>query len=270
MAAEIPWDFAAMHKNLRTGFFLAETERDSEEFREEFAALFLIWEESEMAKKNFYAVRQGRNPGIYTSWPDCQKQVIGFAGASFKGFAAREEAEEFLRGGESGNGLAGRTTAPDGQTGKASEAEMDPVLLSVSTGSAVAYVDGSYYHGTGEFACGAVLIFQGKEIRFSEKYSDPDLAAMRNVAGEIKGAELVMRYCAEHGIPSLIIFHDYEGIAKWPLGEWQAKKEGTALYKKIYEELSGKVAITFRKVKGHSGNEWNDLADQLAKAALGL
>ena len=50
-----------------------------------------------MAKK-FYAVRTGRQTGIFTSWDDCRRQVTGFAGASFKGFETREEAEAFLSG----------------------------------------------------------------------------------------------------------------------------------------------------------------------------
>lgn len=93
---------------------------------------------------------------------------------------------------------------------------------------------------------------------------------MRNVAGEIKGAELAMKYCLEHEIASLRICHDYEGIAKWCEGQWEAKKEGTRAYRDFYRSASEKVKITFRKVKGHSGDTWNDLADHLAKEALGL
>ena len=38
------------------------------------------------AKNNFYAVLAGRQPGIYKTWAECQRQVIGFKGAKFKGF----------------------------------------------------------------------------------------------------------------------------------------------------------------------------------------
>lgn len=30
-----------------------------------------------------------------------------------------------------------------------------------------------------------------------------------------------------------------------------------------------RLQLSFVKVKGHSGNQWNDLADQLARRALG-
>ncbi|KAI7884612.1 hypothetical protein K492DRAFT_118414, partial [Lichtheimia hyalospora FSU 10163] len=43
----------------------------------------------------FYAVRQGRKPGIYNSWAACKAQVEGFRGAIYKKFATHEEAEAF-------------------------------------------------------------------------------------------------------------------------------------------------------------------------------
>ena len=93
----------------------------------------------------------------------------------------------------------------------------------MSAGSAVAYVDGSYQHALGKFSCGVVLFLDGKELNLAEEYSDPDLVSMRNVAGEIKGAELAMAYCLTHDIPELAIYHDYQGIASWCTREWQAK-----------------------------------------------
>jgi ribonuclease HI len=50
------------------------------------------------SKKNFYAVRVGRVPGIYTSWNDCKAQTNGFSGSVFKGFAILAEAEAWFHG----------------------------------------------------------------------------------------------------------------------------------------------------------------------------
>lgn len=48
-----------------------------------------------MAKKEkFYVVWKGRKPGIYTSWAECETQVKGVAGAEFKAFESREQAEQ--------------------------------------------------------------------------------------------------------------------------------------------------------------------------------
>lgn len=46
----------------------------------------------------FYAVKIGRNPGIYNSWSECQQQVNGFKGAIFKSFKTKEEADNFING----------------------------------------------------------------------------------------------------------------------------------------------------------------------------
>ncbi len=44
-------------------------------------------------KPKYYVVWKGREPGIYTSWAECQAQVKGFPGAEFKSFPTREMAE---------------------------------------------------------------------------------------------------------------------------------------------------------------------------------
>lgn len=46
-------------------------------------------------KKKYYAVRNGRVPGIYTNWDEAKKQVNGYPDACFKSFSTRKEAEDF-------------------------------------------------------------------------------------------------------------------------------------------------------------------------------
>lgn len=133
------------------------------------------------------------------------------------------------------------------------------------------YVDGSYNQETQEYAYGMVVIEKDGSIKeFSDKFNDPELVTMWNVAGEIMGACAAMQYAIDYDIPSITIFHDYEGIAKWPLGEWKTKKEGTRAYVDFYKEAAKKVKISFKKVKGHSKDKYNDMADALARGALGL
>lgn len=218
-----------------------------------------------MAKK-YYAVRAGRQTGVFPTWEQCRAQVEGFSGAIYKGFPTREEAESFL--------TAGMALAAPQKTEEAAQAESPSPAENLSPAGraacAVAYVDGSYHAATGEFACGAVVFWQGKAFTFSKKFSDPVLSPMRNVAGEIKASEAVMRWCLEHQVPSLEIHHDYEGIARWCTGEWKANKEGTKAYRDFYQQAARRMEIRFVKVKGHSGDRYNDMADSLAKKALGI
>ena len=46
--------------------------------------------------RKYYAVKKGRQTGIYTSWPECQKMVIGFPGAVYRSFVDRPAAENWL------------------------------------------------------------------------------------------------------------------------------------------------------------------------------
>lgn len=48
----------------------------------------------DMGKEKFYVVWAGVNPGIYTSWTDCQLQTKGYEGAKYKSFETLAEAEK--------------------------------------------------------------------------------------------------------------------------------------------------------------------------------
>ena len=224
-----------------------------------------------MAKKKFYAVKQGRKTGMFLTWDDCKKQVMGYPGAIYKSFGTREEAEAYL-------GVTGAQTGQKNGTADATERTAG-ITRSVSSGNNKSentenaveiYVDGSYHAATKEFSYGMVVLVDGKEEKFSQKMTDPELAQMRNVAGEIKGSEAAMQYALDHKIPSIIIYHDYQGIASWCNGDWKANKPGTIAYRDFYREASRKIKIQFRKVKGHSNDKYNDMVDQLAKEALGI
>lgn len=207
-------------------------------------------------KKKYYAVKVGRSPGIYFTWDECKKQTDKFSGAVYKSFESLEAAEKFITG-EEGEEISRLGTE-----------ESDNVCENEN--EAIAYVDGSYNSDTKKFSYGMVILFKGEELKFSELIDDSELALMRNVAGEIKGAEAAMCYAKENGIKKLAIYHDYEGIARWCLGDWKANKAGTIAYKEIYDKIKKDVDIRFVKVKGHSNDKYNDMADSLAKQAVGI
>ena len=51
-----------------------------------------------MANYKFYAIKQGREPGIVTSWDECENRTQGYSGAEFKGFNDRKRAKSWLNG----------------------------------------------------------------------------------------------------------------------------------------------------------------------------
>ncbi len=132
----------------------------------------------------------------------------------------------------------------------------------------IAYVDGSYNIDTKEYGCGVVILDGEHEICLRKKGEDADLASMRNVAGEILGAQIAMERAMELGATNLKLYYDYNGIHFWCSGEWKAKKRGTQEYKAYYDRIKDKLNVEFIKVKGHSGDKYNDMADELAKESV--
>lgn len=206
-----------------------------------------------MAKKKYYAVKAGKSTGVYFSWEECKKQVHGFPGAIFKSFGTLEEAEDFI--------------SNDNKVEKQSVSAIDEIAAPAE-GEAVAYVDGSFNTASNEYGCGVVLFMASGTEEISERGEDAKLAEMRNVAGELLGARRAMERCVELGIEKLTIYHDYQGIASWCLGEWKTNKDGTKAYKAYFDSIKERLKIQFCKVKGHSGDRYNDRADELAKQSV--
>ena len=222
--------------------------------------------------KKFYAVRKGRKTGIFTTWDECRAQVHGFPCAEYKSFPTMEGAKGFMELGMEGeNELPFDEDPKQPSNNTNSSIATNQITQNISNEpELVAYVDGSYDQSTKRFSYGMVILENGEEKTFNKSFSDPSLAGMRNVAGEIMGARAAMEYAIANNKKRLVIYHDYEGIAKWPLGIWKTNKEGTIAYKAYYDEAKTKVSVRFQKVTGHSGDKYNDYADKLAKQALGL
>ena len=84
--------------------------------------------------------------------------------------------------------------------------------------------------------------------------------------GSLKAVEFTIK----NGFEEVTIVYDYQGIESWALGTWKRNKELTQNYNKIMQENMKKIKIRFLKVKGHSGDKYNDIVDKLAKKALGI
>jgi viroplasmin and RNaseH domain-containing protein len=200
-----------------------------------------------MAK--YYAVRVGRNVGIYDTWEKCSAQVTGYKGAEFKKFESLEEAQNFLE--------AKATFSDSVDFDDVKEDEM------------FVYIDGSFNAKTGVFGYGVVSFTNEGKRNYSGASDTPD-AAHRNVAGELAAALFAMETAVEKGKKKLYIHYDYAGIEKWATGEWKTNLELTRNYKARVGEYAKKLRISFVKVKAHSADPYNDEADALAKKACGI
>lgn len=214
-----------------------------------------------MAKKNFYAVAKGKTPGIYRTWEECKVQIEHVSGAVYKGFATLNEAEAFM--GQTGVTCFENPLMEAPVSGAVKEAVSSDTHL-------IAYVDGSYEHSILRYAYGCAIILPEEVVSLNGSGDDPEYVGMRNVAGEILGSEKAVSWAVEHGYKKITIYYDYEGIEKWANGIWKANKPGTQRYQSFIKEQREKIEIQFCKVAAHTGVKYNELADRLAKEALGV
>lgn len=218
----------------------------------------------------FYAVKKGRKTGVFNSWAECKEQIDGFSGAVYKSFPTAAEAFSFAMGMPSQAPAAdtakntGTVKIPstDSAAGTAKNAGTLPAVY--------AFVDGSYNSKTHVYGYGGYLFHHGQKELLTGCGNDPEMAAMRNVSGEVLGSLAAMEKAFSLGLSELTIYYDYMGIEMWATGAWKRNKKGTIAYHEQCQKLMQRLTVHFVKVKGHSGVEGNEEADILAKKAVGI
>lgn len=244
-----------------------------------------------MGVKRYYAVREGKVRGVFGTWEECRASVEEYPGAEYKGFARREEAEDYLRGekrtasgekkttgGEKGTAgrekrsvsgekktAGGEKRTASGETG----AEAAPPQERPEPGTLLAYVDGSYDDALKKYAFGCVFLLPEGTVRTVYGNGEKEEALKhRNVSGEMLGAMYAVRTAMASGYGKVELRYDYEGIEKWVTGEWRTKTELTGVYARSMREWGQQIHIRFTKVPAHSNVYYNELADGLAKRGL--
>ncbi len=206
---------------------------------------------------NFYAVKQGRKPGVYNTWAQCEEQIKGFSGAKYKKFTNREEAEIFA-------GLMNKKNdVNENMEDENTKQECDTLY---------AYVDGSFNNKEKVAGYGLVLV-KNDQVIFKDlgAFRSMEMNESKNVFGEIRGALKAVELAIANDFKEITIVYDYMGIECWAKGEWKANKILTRDYKEFMQKYMKKINIKFKKVKAHSGEDkYNDMADLLAKRAVGI
>jgi len=124
------------------------------------------------------------------------------------------------------------------------------------------YVDGSMLKDSVGY--GVVILKDGKLLKEIHGTVPDELVQGTNqVAGEIFAVKKAIEWCLENSINEVSIFYDYNGIEKWAVGDWKTNLSLTHEYAEFVRK-SG-LEIHWHKVDSHTGDIWNDRADQLAK-----
>lgn len=124
------------------------------------------------------------------------------------------------------------------------------------------YVDGSKLNGSVGY--GVVILKNGEVLtEIHDTVPEDYVQGTNQIAGELFAVRKAIEWCRENSISEVSIFYDCEGIKKWAVGEWRTRHPLTQEYAEFVRD-SG-VVIDWHKVDSHTGEVWNDRADELAK-----
>ena len=198
----------------------------------------------------YYAVRKGRKIAIFETWAECQEATKGYPGVQFKSFSDLEQAKSYLEEGKE---------------------EKEDKKVSNKGRTLTAYVDGSFSKKNNLYGSGCVLL-EDDEILSQSCFPgyNPEYLPMNNVAGEIQAAKSAVKFAINHNYDAVDIYYDYTGIKEWAAGNWETNRTATGNYKKYMMEASRQININFHKVEAHTGDKYNEMADKLAKKAVGI
>jgi ribonuclease HI len=212
-----------------------------------------------MAQK-FYVVWAGRQTGVFTDWATTQRAVEKYAGARFKSFPTRAEAEQaFARG-------AGNSAKTAAKRRALHTAHQFDVSI---------YCDGACEPNPGNAGSGIVMYRAGKLAELWYGLYNPmgtnNTAELNALSHALRMAEAKIKsgntveVCSDSAysincIRSWAPSWEKKGWKK-PGGEiknLEIIQDCCAIYRRIEKDL------TLTHVAGHAGTEGNELADRMA------
>lgn len=234
-----------------------------------------------MAKEKYYVVWKGRETGIFTDWPSCKRQVDKFAGAIYKSFLTKEEAEAAFGGKPvksaqtSSPSRTSVTKKPSAETLKTYTAS-DIAQMKIDT---KIFTDGGCEPNPGEAGSGVAVYRDGVIDELWHGLYQPkgtnntaELNALHQALliaqAEIKKHRSVAIFCdSKYSIQCVTIW-----AMNWERRGWTkdgGEIKNLEIIKKIYElHQLLKKDVKLLHVNGHVGVEGNELADRMSILAM--
>lgn len=200
-----------------------------------------------MQSNKYYAVRVGKQTGVFRTWVECKANTFGYPNASFKVFPTFEEASKFL----------------------------DHQVVEIPLNACKIYIDGSHQRSKNYLGIGAWARWNEQEYQLSmrvdrsvlDTYGVPKETECSNPSAEIIAlAEMLKKFENRKLEVPIVFYSDYIGVRSWMDGSFKTNEVHTtkivSCAKSSLEKIEGKVIVDW--VKGHSKNEGNDNADEMA------
>ena len=216
-----------------------------------------------------YAVRKGRHPGIYLTWPECQQEINGYPGAVYKSFSNESLAKEWLAGDNKR------------QTKDHAGGLNDPDIIYLYTDG------GSRNHGNKpgqhvkqtDKAAWALLISKGGQQftktggEFGATNNRMELMALRNALQILlknnKQGERIIAVLDSHYVLDPIMKGWLNG---WARRGWQTSSGSPVANQELWQEVIQLLPqfkqLHFQWTKGHANNQGNVIVDHLLNQTM--
>lgn len=198
----------------------------------------------------YYAIRTIDSKSvnkILTNWDECKKIVQGH-NSQYKSFKTEEEAQKYIN--------------------NYKQEEKEEYVL--NSDSYIYYVDGSYMND--KIGWGFILTKNNKEITRMCGSIKENEDTSRNITGELNASLMAVRHAISNGYKTITIVNDYQGVSSFVTEAWKPKTKEAKKYTSIMNLLknNNEIEVKFIKVKGHTGNKWNEKVDEVAKLGTTL
>jgi ribonuclease HI len=181
----------------------------------------------------YYSVINGRDGSkIYDSWIKCKKNITGVSCCKYKKFTTYNNAEQFIHN--------------------------STTIISNNIDFIKIYTDGSLINNIG----GIGIYIPEYKIAISQVLPGKKQTSQR---AELYAAIQGIKFGFYISNKPICIYTD----SSYVTGLHYSSKINSDLWNKLKKESCG-LHITYKKIKSHSGNKYNDIADKLAKQATSI
>lgn len=251
---------------------------------------------------SFYAVKNGKRPGIHSSYADCKKEIAGVSSMVYRKYETFEEALEYLGTNitESGwcvihDGLYRGIYKDVGEYQKITGRVSDNFVVCSTREEAEAILNGEDYwellmqrdimegytpiyiagvrsklDQVGVWTYGVyknekLVVLKGGYIY------DPDITSAGNSGGETIAVLKALEWALGKNIKKIHFYHASPGVENWINGNWTPKSQMSKAYQQKYAEMCRDIAdIIFTKINGTNGRKRSKYSEKIFDKAYAL
>ncbi|ULL19187.1 ribonuclease H [Paenibacillus sp. H1-7] len=163
-----------------------------------------------MAKQKYYVVWEGKVPGIYNTWAECQAQTNGYPQARFKAYESESEAKAAMARGWKASFVAANAKGSTAGTASASRSK-----TAASSGTPPQADLDSLSVDVGSRGNPGIVEYKGVNTRTGEVvFQHPPIAKGTNNLGEFLAIVHALAYLNKQG-SSMTIYSDSVTAISW-------------------------------------------------------